>query len=72
MAALEWVGQLLKIKGRVLPMSSMPLEIEAEVTHDGGHEVVRGQVAVATTAGHVDHLGYSTGSSRPAGSFGSY
>lgn len=55
-AALEWVGQLLKIKGRVLPMSSMPLEIEAEVTHDGGHEVVRGQVAVATTAGHVDHL----------------
>lgn len=54
--ALEWVGQLLKIKGRVLPMSSMPLEIEAEVTCEGQHEVVRGQVAVATTTGHVDQL----------------
>ena len=28
--ALEWVGQLLEIRGRVLPMSSMPLKIEAE------------------------------------------
>ncbi len=54
--ALEWVGQLLKIKGRVLPMPSMPLEIEAEVTCEGQHEVVRGQVAVATTTGHVDQL----------------
>lgn len=54
--ALEWVGQLLEIKGRVLPMSSTPLEIEAEVTTDSGTRTVRGQVAVALTSGHVDKV----------------
>ncbi|MGO1591116.1 MAG: gluconeogenesis factor YvcK family protein [Ancrocorticia sp.] len=54
--ALEWVGQLLEIRGRVLPMSSTPLKIEADVTEDGSCETVRGQVAVATTLGHVDHI----------------
>ena len=54
--ALEWVGQLLEIKGRVLPMSSTPLEIEAEVTADAVTETVRGQVAVALTTGHVDKV----------------
>ncbi len=54
--ALEWVGQLLGIKGRVLPMSSVPLEIEAEVSEGGRERVVRGQVAVATTPGHVEHV----------------
>ncbi|PWF26735.1 gluconeogenesis factor YvcK family protein [Ancrocorticia populi] len=54
--ALEWVGQLLEIRGRVLPMSSMPLKIEADVTENGICETVRGQVDVAVTQGHVDHV----------------
>lgn len=54
--ALEWVGQLLEIRGRVLPMSSMPLKIEADVTCHGQSETVRGQVDVATTTGHVDQV----------------
>ena len=54
---LDWVGQLLRIHGRVLPMSSTPLEIEAQVDYgDNGLVPVRGQVAVATTLGRVDHL----------------
>jgi len=31
-AALELVGRLLRAHGRVLPMSVVPLDIEAEVT----------------------------------------
>ena len=54
--ALDWVGQLLDIKGRVLPMSSTPLEIEAVGDDDGGRTTVRGQVAVATSTGHVHHV----------------
>ena len=56
--ALDLVGRLLGITGRVLPMSPVPLEICAEVVgHVPGHpsevtEVV-GQVAVATTPGLV-------------------
>ncbi|MFD6396060.1 uridine diphosphate-N-acetylglucosamine-binding protein YvcK [Nocardia sp. NPDC060249] len=56
-AALDEVGRLLRITGRVLPMSPIPLDIEAEVS---GLEsdprigrCVRGQVAVATTPGKV-------------------
>jgi uncharacterized cofD-like protein len=55
---LDWVGRLLNARGRVLPMASVPLEIEADVCGADPvrpHEVttVRGQVAVATTAGDV-------------------
>lgn len=57
-AGLDWVARLLGSRGRVLPMSSVPLEIEADVAglDDGcpdAVEVVRGQVAVATTPGRV-------------------
>jgi uncharacterized cofD-like protein len=66
---LDWVGRLLGAKGRVLPMCSVPLDIEATVV--GGTEtgatagseqgaaqaaverIVRGQAAVASTSGHV-------------------
>ncbi len=56
-AALDLVGRLLGSCGRVLPASCSPLEICAEVTGllpdpDAPVEV-RGQVAVATTAGTV-------------------
>jgi uncharacterized cofD-like protein len=55
---LDWVGSLLGARGRVLPMAVTPIDIQAEVRGaepDAPDEVsrVRGQVAVATTAGEV-------------------
>ncbi|WP_127783120.1 uridine diphosphate-N-acetylglucosamine-binding protein YvcK [Rhodococcus sp. X156] len=56
-AALDTVGSLLGLQGRVLPMSRVPLEIEADVAglQDDPRvsTAIRGQVAVATTAGQV-------------------
>src|SRR5260221_9880726 len=53
---LDWVGRLLGAHGRVLPMASVPLDLEAEV--EGADparpydiSTVRGQVACATTTG---------------------
>ncbi|WP_083502409.1 gluconeogenesis factor YvcK family protein [Sphaerimonospora mesophila] len=50
---LEWVGRLLGAHGRVLPMASVPLDIQAEVELDGRVTTVRGQVACALTPGRV-------------------
>ena len=54
---LDLVGQLLGAQGRVLPMSSVPLDIEALVRRElDGEEVigrVRGQVEVASTDAEV-------------------
>jgi uncharacterized cofD-like protein len=55
---LDWVGALLEAHGRVLPCTTVPLTIQAEVLgHDPRHPdevtVVRGQVEVATTPGTV-------------------
>lgn len=55
---LDWVGSLLGARGRVLPMSVTPIDIQALVrgaVPDSPEEVsrVRGQVAVATTPGEV-------------------
>ncbi|RZT86217.1 putative cofD-like protein [Pseudonocardia sediminis] len=54
-ATLDTVGGLLGIAGRVLPMSTVPLDIEAEVELDDvpGPYRIRGQVAVASTPGRV-------------------
>lgn len=56
-AALDELIALFGIEGRVLPMSSMPLEIEADVsgleTDPRISRCIRGQVAVATTPGKV-------------------
>ncbi|MEE9243341.1 MAG: uridine diphosphate-N-acetylglucosamine-binding protein YvcK [Mycobacterium sp.] len=56
-AALDELGRVLGVMGRVLPMSPVGLGIEADV---GGLEsdprlsrVIRGQVAIATTVGKV-------------------
>lgn len=56
-AALDELGRMLGLKGRVLPMCPIALQIEADV---GGLEsdprmsrVIRGQVALATTVGKV-------------------
>lgn len=57
-AGLDWVGRLLGARGRVLPMADVPLDIEAQVrgadpAEPGAVRSVRGQAAVATTAGDV-------------------
>ena len=54
---LDWVGRLLAIHGRVIPMSASPLVIEADLV-DGAHRKrVRGQVAVATERGQMTNVG---------------
>jgi uncharacterized cofD-like protein len=55
---LDWVGRLLGARGRVLPMAAEPLMIEASVLgldadDPSAPTTVRGQVAVASTRGHV-------------------
>jgi uncharacterized cofD-like protein len=55
---LDWVGRLLGARGRVLPMSSVPLTIEATVVgldpdDPDAVQTVRGQSQVALTPGRV-------------------
>lgn len=54
---LDWVARLLGARGRVLPMSSVPLDIEAVVRSDGTSlprlRTVRGQAQVAVVDGDV-------------------
>lgn len=57
-AGLAWVAKLLKAQGTVLPMSTVPLNIRAQVEGVDParpHEVsqVSGQVAVASTTGRI-------------------
>lgn len=56
-AALDELGRVLGVKGRVLPMCPIALQIEADVAGLEGDprmsRVIRGQVAVATTPGKV-------------------
>lgn len=57
-AALDMMGRLLGVAGRVLPLATAPLEIVADVVgldpaDPGAPSEVRGQVAVATTEGRV-------------------
>ncbi|HSF25951.1 MAG TPA: uridine diphosphate-N-acetylglucosamine-binding protein YvcK [Actinomycetes bacterium] len=59
--ALDLVGRLLRAEGRVLPMCSVPLDLEATVVgadaaDPDGVTSVRGQVAVASTPGRVAGL----------------
>ena len=57
---LTKVGQLLRVVGRVLPMSPIPLDIEAVVrsTERGNSErtIVRGQSAVALARGVIEEV----------------
>lgn len=55
-AGLDQVGALLKIVGRVLPMTAQPLSIEATFDHYGEIIEAHGQVAVATTQGRLQSL----------------
>ncbi len=56
-AALDELGRVLGVKGRVLPMCPMGLSIEADVvgldTDPRVSRAIRGQVAIATTVGKV-------------------
>jgi uncharacterized cofD-like protein len=56
-AALDELGRILGVKGRVLPMCPIALQIEADVagldTDPRMGRVIRGQVAIATTPGKV-------------------
>lgn len=68
--ALRWVGQLLGVKGRVLPMALTPLDIRADVRGlDPGDPdaltEVRGQVEVATTDGQIVEIGLLPTDPRP-------
>ena len=53
---LDRVAQLLKVVGRVLPMASVPLDIEATFEDAGTEHHVRGQVQVATAHGKLKSL----------------
>ena len=55
-AALDKVGELLKVVGRVLPMALDPLDIEGTFLRNGVREIVRGQVQVATASGKMQSL----------------
>lgn len=56
-AALDELGRILGVKGRVLPMCPIALQIEADVSgleaDPRMFRVIRGQVAIATTPGKV-------------------
>jgi uncharacterized cofD-like protein len=56
-AALDELGRILGVKGRVLPMCPIALQIEADVSGlDADPRIfrlIRGQVAIATTPGKV-------------------
>lgn len=53
-AGLDWVGRLLGARGRVLPMASVPLRIEADVVGpDGRCRLVDGQSHVAVARGRI-------------------
>ncbi|MGB3443148.1 MAG: uridine diphosphate-N-acetylglucosamine-binding protein YvcK [Actinophytocola sp.] len=59
-AALDEAARLLGLKGRVLPMCTEPLDIEADVVgldeNPAAVRRIRGQVAVATTPGQVQRI----------------
>ncbi len=50
------VGELLQIKGRVLPMALDPLDIEGTFSTSYGRKIVHGQVEVASAKGRVEML----------------
>src|SRR6202012_2572509 len=56
-AALDELGRILGVRGRVLPMCPIALQIEADVSgleaDPRMFRLIRGQVAIATTPGKV-------------------
>ena len=52
-AGLEWMTRLLDAQGRVLPMSTVPMAIEADLEVDGRIQTIRGQSKIAKAPGVV-------------------
>ncbi|BDZ43569.1 putative gluconeogenesis factor [Paraoerskovia sediminicola] len=55
-AGLDWVGRLLNARGRVLPMSSVPLRIEADIQTESGLRTIQGQSKVGSHPGRIEKL----------------
>jgi uncharacterized cofD-like protein len=60
-AGLDWVGRLLRVTGRVLPMAAVPMDIVASVSGldpaaPDALSVVRGQAQIAVTPGQVQSI----------------
>jgi uncharacterized cofD-like protein len=60
-AGLDWVGRLLRVTGRVLPMAAVPMDIVASVSgldpaEPDALSVVRGQAQIAVTPGQVQSI----------------
>ncbi len=56
-AGLEWVAKLLDAQGRVLPLSTEPLDIVATVVDQlGNRREVRGQSQVAVVTDHIEAI----------------
>lgn len=53
---LDLIGRLLDVKGRVLPMSTTPLQIEADVLSVGEKKTICGQVTVAKSRAEVERV----------------
>ena len=53
---LDWVGKLLQAQGRVLPLSTEPLEVSALVRGDEGVKEIVGQAAVAVADGVIEQV----------------
>jgi uncharacterized cofD-like protein len=70
-AVLDLTSRLLGVRGRVLPMSNDPLDIEADVMglDEDPTDVrrIRGQVAIATTPGLVQRIRLAAPNGRPVG-----
>ncbi|WP_067782430.1 gluconeogenesis factor YvcK family protein [Actinomyces vulturis] len=56
LSGLDWVGRLLGIRGRVIPMSVQPLVIEADVVDGPFRRHAVGQVSVATALGRLEDV----------------
>lgn len=60
-AGLDWIGRLLNVKGKVVPMATVPLEISAIATDSetGVKETIRGQVNVAKSNALIESVNIS-------------
>ena len=57
MAGLDWVAKLLDAQGRVLPLSTSPLDIEATVVDaNGQRRQIQGQSKIAVVTDHIEAI----------------
>jgi len=56
-SGLDWVAKLLDAQGRVLPLSTQPLDIEATVVDaNGQRRQIKGQSKVAVVTDHIEAI----------------